>query len=93
MKEKRIPTRQNQSVEIGIFPADALGPALVMFIIFTTLGSANIGIMVSAICLYFSKGLKDKGRGFMKHYLWSKGYTLKIASRAIPNSKVRQYHR
>lgn len=93
MAEKRVPTRQNQPVEILMFPADAFGAALIIFIIAAVLGYTNLGFALALAWLHQSKQLKEKGKGYLKHKLWSKGHLPRIASRGIPNPNVRQYLR
>ena len=95
MKETRIPTRQNQSVEILIFPVDALGPAILIIVLGSALGSdyTNIGFVLALLWLKLSVKLKGKAKSYLKHFLWSKGFLPRVATRGIPNPFTKNYKR
>lgn len=98
MKEMRVPTRQNQAVEILIFPVDALGPAILFICVGAALdsilsGAANGGFIGALIWLKVSVSLKNKGRGYIKHLLWNKGWLPRVGTRGIPHPLIRTYKR
>lgn len=93
MKQVRIPTRQNQPVEILFFTSETLSPCFLILVIGNAMDSPNYAVLACLLWLKFASKFTSKGRGYLRHLLWSKGWLPKVATRGIPNPNIREYKR
>ena len=93
MKQSYVPARQNQPVEVLIFPQDVFAFMFVIIAIFATLGFPNLGVVLAIYWITKANSVKEKGRGFIFHYLWNKGWLPSVFSKGVPDPLIKEYIR
>jgi len=93
MKQAYVPTRQNQPIEVLFFPQDVFAFMFVIIAIFATLGFPNLGVVLAIYWITKANSVKDKGRGFIFHYLWNKGWLPTFFAKGVNDPLVKEYIR
>lgn len=93
MKQSYIPTRQNQPIEILFFPQDVLSFGLIIIAVSSAFGYSNFGILLAIYWVTKASAVKEKGRGYILHNIWNKGWLPSSFSKGMPDPLVKEYIR